>query len=52
MVKHYHCIFSQTGVILYEILVNTTVIHCYLRKGVALVGVEVIVTLWIFAEMF
>ena len=36
MVERYHLIFSLTDVILYEVLIINTVIHCYLRKELAL----------------
>ena len=49
VVKCRPLIFFLTAVILYEVLLSTVVIHCYLRK-VAVVSVEEI--LFTFAEIF
>ena len=36
MVKRRHLIFFLTGVILHEVLVSITVLHCYLGKELLL----------------
>ena len=52
MVKRRSSLFFLTGFIYYKVPRNTTVTYCWAWKRVAVLGVEAIITLFTFVDMF